>query len=206
MNPYAVVEEFEKRIADWCGSEYAVAVESGTAAIFLSLMWGKHKFGDIGAVMIPSFTYPSVPCSIIHAGGKVIFHKREWNGEYDLWPFDIWDAALRFKKGMYHGGLQCLSFHIKKHLPIGRGGMILLDDEEAYNWLKRARFDGRSPVPLSEDNFTQLGWNMYLEPADAARGIQLFEVLRQKYPDGVEDLVMEEQGYPDLSKFPIYQQ
>lgn len=207
MNPYLVVEEFEKRIAEWCGSKYAVAVESGTAAIFLSLMWkSKDKLWRGLPIIIPSRTYPSVPCSIIHAGFKVQFEDCKWNGEYELEPLDIWDAALRFKKGMYHGGMQCLSFHIKKNLPIGRGGMILLDDEEVYEWLKRARFDGRNPIPLSEDSFTMLGWNMYLEPADAARGIQLFEVLRQKHPDGVEDLVMEEQGYPDLSKYEIYGQ
>jgi dTDP-4-amino-4,6-dideoxygalactose transaminase len=205
-NPYLIVEEFEKRIAEWCGAPYAVAVESGTAAIFLSLQWKKKKWGSIAGVEIPKHTYPSVPCSIIHCGGTVEFSDKEWSGEYELDVLNIWDAALRFKKNMYHEGLQCLSFHIKKHLPIGRGGMILTDDKEAYEWLKKARFDGRSPIPLAEDNFTMLGWNMYMQPADAARGIQLFEVLRQKYPDGMEDLKVEEQGYPDLSKFPIYQQ
>ena len=208
MNPYAVVEEFEKRIAEWCGSKYAVAVESGTAAIFLSLQWHKvhgHDFG-IGTIKIPKFTYPSVPCSIIHCGGKVEFVDETWEGQYNVWPFNIWDAALRLRKNMFNGGFQCLSFHVKKHLPIGRGGMILVNNEHIQQWLKKARFDGRNPVPLLEDNFTMLGWNAYMQPADAARGIQLFEVLRQKHPDGVEDLVMEEQGYPDLSKFPIYQQ
>jgi len=155
-------------------------------------------------VLIPNKTYVSVPCSIIHAGGRVIFEDNQWSGEYELWPLNIWDAALRFKKGMYHGRFQCLSFHIKKHLPIGRGGMILTDEEEAYEWFKKARFDGRSPVPLLEDNFTMLGWNCYMEPAQASRGIQLFEVLRQKHPDGMEDLKVEEQGYPNLSQFSIY--
>lgn len=76
--------------------------------------------------------------------------------------------------------------------------------KKAYEWLKRARFDGRNPVPLQEDNFTQLGWNMYLEPASAARAIQLFEIYRNKYPEGAPDLKVAEQGYPDLSKFEIY--
>jgi len=204
MNPYEVVDSFEKRVAEWCGSKYAVAVESGTAAIFLSLMYKVKVVPKY--ITIPKHTYPSIPCSIIHAGFKVRFNDITWEGEYQLFPLNIWDAALRFKKNMYRGGFQCLSFHIKKHLPIGRGGTILTDDENAYRWLKKARFDGREPVPLSEDNFTMLGWNMYMQPADAARGIQLFEVLRQKYPDGMEDLKVEEQSYPDLSKFPIYHQ
>ena len=104
---------------------------------------------------------------------------------------------------MYEGGLHCLSFHVKKLLPLGRGGMILTDDIEARDWLRRARFDGRNPVPLLEDNFTMLGWNMYMTPEQASRGIQLFEVIRNKE---LPDLRVEDQGYPDLSKFPIYNQ
>jgi dTDP-4-amino-4,6-dideoxygalactose transaminase len=204
-NPYSIVDDFENRIAEWCGSRYAVAAESGTAAIFLSLMYYKKSWGLPLQICIPRHTYVSVPCSIIHAGAEVYFDDRNWHGEYELYPLNIWDAALRFKKNMYTGGFQCLSFHIKKHLPIGRGGMILTNSENAYNWLKLARFDGREPIPLQDQKeFKVLGWNMYMQPSDAARGIQLFEVLRQKYPDGVEDLKVEDQGYTDLSKYEIF--
>ena len=202
-NPYKVVEMFEEAIAEYAGSKYAVAVESCTAAIFLSLMYRKYTkwMTKVRVVSIPKHTYPGVPCSIIHAGFKVDFNNDNWSGEYELSPLNIWDAALRFKRGMYHGGFQCLSFHIKKNLPLGRGGMILTDDFEAVKWLRKARFDGRNPVPLKDDNFTMLGWNMYLEPADAARGLQLLQALGDKE---LPDLSVESQKYPDLSKFPIY--
>lgn len=203
-NPYLVVHEFEERIAVWAGAKYGIAVESGTAAIFLSLMYRKSCLSpnaSLGVVQIPKHTYPSVPCSIIHAGGKVWFTDEKWKGVYILHPYAIVDGALRFKKGMYNGGLHCLSFHIKKHLPIGRGGMILTDSKEEAMWLRKARFDGRDPVPLNEDNFTMLGWNAYMEPAQAARGIQLFEVIRDKV---LPDLKVDNQNYPDLSKFAIY--
>lgn len=204
MNPYEVVDSFEKRIAGWCGSKYAIATESGTAAIFLSLAY-RRFCGARGYITMPKFSYPSVPCSIIHNGFKVEFSDENWTGEYVLFPLDIWDSALRLSKNMYHGGLQCLSFHIKKLLPIGRGGIILTDDENAYKWLKLARFDGREPIPLLEQkDFTVLGYNMYMQPADAARGIQLFEVYRQKYPNGADDLKVEEQGYPNLDSFELY--
>ncbi len=204
MNPYLVVEELEKRISEWAGAPYGVAVESCSAAIFLSLMYRtKVELYNHMYVDIPAKTYPSVPCSIIHAGLSPRFKNKDWEGEYELWPLKIWDAALRFKKGMYHGGMQCISGHIKKRLNVGRMGMILLDDKEAYEWLKKARFDGRSPVPLLQDDFTQLGWNMYLSPSDAARAIQIFEVIRDK---DLPDLKVEDQGYPDLSLFKIYTQ
>lgn len=198
---------FEDAVAEYCGASYAVAVESCTAAIFLSLLYRKSKQSigrpTFAEVTIPRRTYPSVPCSIIHSGGRVIFKDIQWVGEYELYPTMIWDAALRFKPKMFHGGMQCLSFHIKKNLPIGRGGMILTNDADAVRWLRKARFDGRDPVPLSQDNFTMLGWNMYMEPANAARGLQLLQALGDLVLD---DLKVEAQGYPDLSQFPIYTQ
>ena len=198
-NPYLIVDSFERAVAEYAGSTYGVAVESCTAAIFLSLMWMNVK-GQ--RVSIPKRTYPGVPCSIIHAGGKVAFSDYDWKGTYYLEPFAIRDGALRFAKGMYtRNTFHCLSFHIKKLLPIGRGGMILCDDEIAYEWFKKARFDGRSPVPLQEDNFTMLGYNMYMQPDQSARGLQLLQALGDRE---LPDLKVEDQKYPDLSQFSIY--
>lgn len=207
VNPYIIVDTFERAVAEYCWAPYAVATESCTAALFLSLMYRKYQEGDIGRVVIPSRTYPGVPCSIIHAGGKVAFDDNDWQGEYELGTTLIWDAALRFRPRMYTGkplgALQCLSFHIKKLLPIGRGGMILCDHKYAYEWFKKARFDGRSPVPLQQDEFTMLGWNMYLQPSDAARGLQLLQALGDRE---LMDLKVENQKYADLSRFKIYTQ
>jgi len=49
------------------------------------------------------------------------------------------DAAKRFTSGMYEKGIaMCLSFHIKKHLKIGKGGMILTDNATLVEWLKKS--------------------------------------------------------------------
>jgi dTDP-4-amino-4,6-dideoxygalactose transaminase len=202
MNPYSVVHSLEKLLANYAGSKYCVCVESGSAAILLSLFWFKVKNGELGTVSCPKKTYPSIPCSIILMGGKVSFRDEDWRGTYNLNPYPIVDGALRFKKGMYEPGtFHMVSMHVRKHIPVGRGGAILLDDKEAYEWLKKARFDGREPKPLSEDNFTQLGFNMYMEPSNAARAIQLIQALGDRE---LEDLKAEDQKYPDLSKFDIY--
>lgn len=195
--PYEVVRKFEEEIAEYAGSKYAVAVSSCTNALFLCCAYKKVRW-----VHIPKQTYPGVACSIIHAGGKAIFHNDGWSGIYKLYPYEIYDSALRFQKGMYiKESLYCLSFHAKKHLPIGRGGMILTDDIRAQMWLKRARFDGRGERPLSEDKFIMLGWNMYMIPEQAARGRMLFDTIKNKK---FADLLVEEQGYPDLSKCEVY--
>lgn len=196
IHPFQTVINFETALASYAGSKYAVAVESCTAAILLSCAYYKVK-----EVTIPSRTYPSIPCSIIHAGGKVKFENLDWSGIYQLKPYPIYDGAKRFRKGMYiSGSLHCLSFHAKKILPIGRGGAILTDDEKAYKWLKTASFDGRhSGVPLSEDKFEMIGWNVYMTPEQAARGHLLLSMANDYYEDQKEI-----PPYPDLSKFDIY--
>ena len=81
--------------------------------------------------------------------------------------------------------------------------MILTDNKKAYEWLLKARFDGRTEgVPISDDNYTMLGWNMYMSPDTAARGLWLFDMVKNK---NIPDMRVEEQGYPDLSKFKIYE-
>lgn len=195
--PYRIVREFEQTIAYYAGSRYAVAVESCSAALFLSCV-----YSEVGQATIPARTYPSVPCSIINAGGWPLFDDIAWEGVYNLKPYDIWDGALRFRRGMYAGGLHCLSFHGKKRLAIGRGGMILTDSEETAAWLRKARFDGRDECPLSEQgDALTIGWNMYMTPEQAARGLVLFDFLRNK---DLPDLRVEDQGYPDLRRFEIY--
>lgn len=194
---YKIVGEFEKTIAEYAGARYGVAIDSCTNAIFLCC-----KYKQIRIACIPKHTYPGVACSIIHAGGRAIFLNLKWKGAYALAPHNIVDSALRFRKGMYRkGSLYCLSFHWKKHLGIGRGGMILTDSEEAYNWFKRVRFDGRREKPLDKDKFDMLGYNMYLTPEQAKRGLLLFDTIKEHE---LEDLPVEEQGYPDLSKWEIY--
>lgn len=197
MHPFEAVRNFERDLAEYSGSKYAVTVESCTSALLLACAYLK-----VEEVTIPKRTYPSVPCSIIHAGGRVRFEDLEWGGVYQLKPYPIYDGAKRFRKGMYiPGSLHCLSFHAKKILPIGRGGAILTDDLAAYEWFKIASFDGRHPgVPLSEDKLEILGWNCYMTPEQAARGHLLLSMTKDNNEDQEES-----PPYPDLSQFEIFQ-
>ena len=192
---FEVVDLFEREIAEYTGAPFAVATESCTSAILLSC-----AYHNVRKVTIPSNTYVSVPNSIIHAGGSVEFDEREWRGIYQLEPYPIWDSAKRLTSNMYiEGSYMCLSFHAKKLLPIGRGGMILTDDSNAVEWLKKARHDGRTEgVPLKECQFDSLGWNCYMTPEQAARGLQLLSL----YPKDKEDLPVE--NYGDLSQYEIF--
>jgi len=192
-NPFETVKSFERRMAQYTGAPYAVAVDSCTNALFLCC-----KYWEVEKVWIPKKTYLSVPQSIIHAGGEVVFEDRAWRGVYQLKPYPIWDAAKRLTSGMYQKGqFMCLSFHVKKLLPIGKGGMILTDDKDAVEWFKRARYEGRSEKPYHEDDIHMLGWNMYMTPEQAARGLTLM----QGYPQHMGDLL---EDYKDLTEFSLF--
>jgi perosamine synthetase len=194
-NPYKIVQMFEETIAEYTGAPYAVAVTSCTDALFLCC-----KALQANEVSIPAKTYLSVPMSIIHSGAELKFTDEEWEGIYQLKPYPIYDAAKRFTSGMYMSGTHmCLSFHIKKHLKIGKGGMILTDNKEVADWLRVARYEGRNAVPYKEDDITMLGWNMYMTPQQAAHGLALM----QNYPNNVPDLI-EEGGYRDLREFTVF--
>ncbi len=203
MHGFEIVRRFEREVAHWAGASYGIAVESCSAAIFLSCLCVMKGLGHSMSVLIPKHTYPSVPAAIIHAGFKVQFSGESWEGAYELEPLNIWDSALRLQPGMYmKDSLYCISFHSKKHLPIGRGGMILTDCFIEREWLRRARFDGRPEWPLMQGRITMVGWNMYMQPEQAARGLELFAKIKNRPP--LPDLPVEEQGYPDLSKVECY--
>ena len=136
-NPYKIVQMFEEEIAEYTGAPYAVSIDSCTNALFLVC-----KYLQVKQVIIPSNTYLSVPMSIMHAGGEVIFDKspnvNHWQGIYQLKPYPIYDAAKRLTSNMYiPGSYMGLSFHIKKHLGIGKGGMILTDDKKLLIGLRK---------------------------------------------------------------------
>jgi dTDP-4-amino-4,6-dideoxygalactose transaminase len=194
-NPFKIVDMFEEHMADYTGAPYAIAVDSCTNALFLCC-----KYLNVNEVTIPAKTYLSVPQSVIHAGGKIKFREQDWNGIYQLEPYPIWDAAKRLTSGMYiPGSFMCLSFHIKKHIKIGKGGMILTDNADAAKWFKQARYEGRNEVPYKQDDITVMGWNMYMTPVEAAMGLALM----QNYPEHMEDQP-EPGGYRDLREFSLF--
>ncbi len=65
------VAEFEKAFARYCGSRYAVAVSSGTAALHLACLAAGLKKGD-EAVTSP-VTFMATANAVVYAGGRPVF-------------------------------------------------------------------------------------------------------------------------------------
>jgi dTDP-4-amino-4,6-dideoxygalactose transaminase len=209
---YKVTEEFEQELCKYTGAKYAVTVDNMSNGLFLSLYYENHINKSIKSksLTIPNRTYPSVPCEVIHAGLKVKWENintKTLTGAYQLKGSNVWDSALTFTTDMYRpGSHMCISFTGPyKHFKLSKGGAILTDSLEAYHWFKRARYSGRRECSYHDDNLDMLGWNFYMMPELAARGLLL---MGQFYNiDGTKkhnkDLTL---PYPDLSKFKIYNQ
>jgi len=65
------VQEFEKLLSSFIKSKYAVAVNSGTAALQAALYALDVKQGD--EVLIPSFTFVATANSVVSVGAKPVF-------------------------------------------------------------------------------------------------------------------------------------
>jgi dTDP-4-amino-4,6-dideoxygalactose transaminase len=195
-DPRDIIGIFEKKLAQYSGSKYAVLTDCCSNALYLALKYRNFK----GKIDIPENTYLSIPMQILHAGCEVNFVPVKWQGLYKLDPVGIIDGAGRFRKNMYEGGdnLHLLSFQIKKRVPIGRGGAILTNSEHAYNWLKLASYDGRDlNLPYQDPSHIKaIGWHFYMTPEDAARGI----IIMDQLSEDLEDITSWE-NYPNLKSY-----
>jgi dTDP-4-amino-4,6-dideoxygalactose transaminase len=206
-DPFQANRELERELCLYTGSRFAVCVSSCTMALLIALAWERWRpsriLGGAGLVGMPRLTYVGVAYSALHAGFPgIAWRDEDWQGMYHLGGTRVYDAARRFTSQMYcPGTFQCVSFHISKILGHSQGGAILHDCAEADEWLRRARFDGRTEgVPAAQDKFTQFpAWHAYLSPDTAA-------ALRWKLsslPRHNDNLLRD--NYPDLSLHPAFQ-
>lgn len=203
QDPRELVKMFEHKVALFTGARYAVSVDCCTHALELCMRY-KIETEEINVgsnVLIPENTYVSVPMMLLKCGLSVKFEKIKWEGLYELQcggMTRVIDAAVRWREKMYlRGTMMCLSFQIKKRIPIGRGGMILTDDKEAYEWLKLMRYDGRDlDLPYTHpDHVKAFGFHYYMTPEDAARGILLMDTIKERGDSGTWE------NYPNLQQW-----
>lgn len=197
-DPRDLIDIFEKKVAAFAGSKFAVATDCCTHAMELSLRY-LIEIGEIKdyTVKIPKNTYISLPQMLRRLGFNIEFLSFVWTGCYYILGTRVIDGAVRWRPNMYiPGSLQCLSFQIKKRIPIGRGGMILCDSEEEYNWLKLASYDGRDlNLPYDHPDHVKMdGFHYYMEPESAARGLILMSSILPGEDTGNST------NYPDVSK------
>lgn len=192
---FEAVSELENKVAEFFGSPYAVAVDCCTHGIELCL-----RLKDYKKIKVPTRTYIAIPFLANKLNIQMEWCTDEWKDYYYLTD-DIIDAAVLWKKDSYiPGTYMSLSFQFQKHLSLGRGGMILLDNKEDYDILKKMSYDGRVPdVPWREQNIDTMGYHYYMTPETAQNGLR-------KLPDAIESTPRQWvwTDWPDLREMEVF--
>jgi len=215
-----VVEQFEKDIADYLGAKYAVATNSCTSALHLSLRLSGVGRGD--EVICPSFTCMATANAIHHTGAIPVFvdiDEKTYNLDSEKieqaitsrtkaimlvhqigLPADIdafksiakknnlaliQDAATalgasykKIKLGG-DGGSTSFSFHPRKIITTGEGGMLVTNDAEFAQKAKSLGSTGASISDLKRhkakgkliQQYFTYGYNYRMTDMQAAMGI-----------------------------------
>ena len=193
---FDAVASFEKQISSFFGSSHAIAVDCCTHALELCLRYQNTK-----TFSTPKRTYLSVPFLAEKLNIEHQWRDEEWKDYYYLGTTNIIDAAVLWKKDSYiPKTFMCLSFQFRKHLSLGRGGMILTDDKKAAKDLKKMSYDGRLPmVPWREQNITTMGYHYYMTPETAQLGLEkLPEAIMQEPKQWLAS------DYPDLTDMDVF--
>ena len=192
------VKQFENQVADFFGSPFAVAVDCCTHALELCL-----RYKNVEHYTVPKRTYISVP--FLANKLKISFDWRDesWQDYYYLGDTNIADAAVLWGKDTYvPNTFMCISFQYRKHLNLGRGGMILTDNQKASIDLKKMSYDGRIPdIPWREQNINSFGYHYYMTPEIATLGLE-------KLPSAIKATPKKwvVTDWPDLSQMDVFKE
>lgn len=192
---FNIVTKFEKNIASFFGAKFAVAVDSCTHGVELCLRKTNPKH-----IKVPKHTYLSIPFLSEKLNLELEWSNEKWVNYYYLTDRVI-DAAVLWEKNSYvPNTMMCLSFQYQKHLSLGRGGIILLDNEEEYFILKKMSYDGRLPnIPWREQDIDTIGYHYYMTPETAELGLK-------KLPDAIakKPKIWVYTDWPDLTKMKVF--
>jgi perosamine synthetase len=120
------IKEFEKKVAEYVGVKYALALNSGTSALHVVL--AAHDIGKGDEVIVPSFTFIATANAALFVGARPVFAEIE--GEtYGLDPADVERRITPKTKAImpiHYGGSPC---HIEKLKHIAnKHNLILIED------------------------------------------------------------------------------
>lgn len=194
---FEYIEQFEKEISKFYNAPYAVATDCCTHAIELCL-----RYEGYNNIIVPTHTYISIPFTLEKLNLNWKFEYQEWKNFYYLGNTNIIDAAVYWKQNGYiENTYMCLSFQYKKHLSLGKGGAILLQNKEDYDILKKMSYDGRVlNKPWMEQNIDTMGFHYYMTPETSLLGLE-------KLPDAIQSVPKhwDYSDYPNLKLMKVFQ-
>lgn len=196
-----VVPAFEQALADQSGARYAVAVNSGTAALTLALRAAGVKVGS--SVWTSPISFMATSNAVLLAGANLGYTDVDHRGLVQGWapraefflPVTLGGQPLELtlkqrQKTVIvdacHGPLSlpdgalaaCFSFHPAKHVACGEGGAVVTNDSAFAERVRVLRDHGRN---LTTRRMERLSGNYRMPDVNAALGLSQL----QRYDAGV---------------------
>ena len=143
--PY--VQEFEQLAAEYVGTQFGVAFNSGTSALHAMLIAAKITSGD--EVIVPSFTFIATANSVLFVGAKPVFADIE-EQTFGLDPQSVGEQITRRTRAImpiHYGGSPCRIKELKE-LADDHKLMLLEDAAESLG----ARFENKQVGSFGEQS------------------------------------------------------
>ncbi len=166
--------QFEEAFAQYVGTKYAVAVNSGTSGLHPAVIASGVQAGD--EVITPSFSFVASANCIVYERARPV----------DIDPIrlvaqkhklivieDACEAIGAEYKGRRAGTLAdvgVFAFYPNKQMTTGEGGMMVTDNEEWASLFRSLRNQGRDTFDAWL-NHTRLGYNYRMDEMSAALGL-----------------------------------
>lgn len=223
------VANFENEFAELCGTKYAIATNSCTSGLFLSLMACGIGHGD--EVIVTPFSFIASANCVLHVGATPIFVDINITN-YNIDPNKIENkitentkaiiavhqfglmadmeaileiaqkynlsviedaacahyASYKGKRAGSMGVTGCFSFHPRKLITTGEGGMVVTNDEKIYEFVQAMRNHGMSSWQsmhkrheegnINLPQFEYAGYNLRMTDFQGAMGLSQLKKLK----------------------------
>jgi len=143
------VEEFEEAFAQFIGTRYAVAVNSGTAALHIALL--THEIGKGDEVITSPFTFIATANSILFTGAKPVFADIE-EDSFNIAPDSIAEKITPRTKAIMPVHLYGQPCDMKRIMKIAQEhGLVVIEDAcQAHG----AEYEGKRVGSFGTDCFS----------------------------------------------------
>ena len=132
------VDEFEKKFADYIGTEYAISTSNGTTALHVALL--SNGIGKGNEVITTSFTFVATANSVLFTGAKPVFVDIDPNS-FNLDPYLIEDKITKKTRAIMPVHLYGQAADLKAINEICEDHNLILIEDAAQ--AHGAKFDGK---------------------------------------------------------------